>query len=94
MAEEILLPEHPVTVDRYALRKEIGALQLIASKNGRALAGSLIRLPGGAELDGFGVSFGTRSLLVRFDGCFYIVFQQDLDGAQKFDCAMASSSVT
>lgn len=82
MPSEIVLPQEPQVVYQYVLSQEISALALIPTENGHAIAGSLIRLPPAAKLDGFGQFFDNRSVLVRFDGAFYIVFKQDL-----FDCS-------
>ena len=72
------LPEEPTALNNYVLRQEIPALQLIATENGHARWGPLIRLPKGAELHDFGEGFDDQTLL----GNFFIIFQQDLAAAQ------------
>jgi hypothetical protein len=62
--------------------KELSALKLLRRDNGNAVA-DVLDLPSGAELQGFGHFFDTRSLLVAFDGFFYVVFQEDLHRAQS-----------
>jgi hypothetical protein len=83
MATEISLPtpDRAVT-NKYLLCREISALKLLPTDNGTAVAGSLVHLPSGVELHGFGECFDARSLLVRFADSFYVVFQEDLDRAQ------------
>ena len=80
MATDVLYPvEASFAAKRYSLRDEIPALQLIATENGNFRWGPLIRLPRGAELQDFGAGFDERTLRVRFNGGFYIIFRQDLD---------------
>ena len=67
----------------HVLRGDVPALQVIAAEDGRIRWGPLVRLGKGTELHDFGKFFDYRTLRVRVDGCFYVVFQQDLDKAQK-----------
>ena len=84
MATDVLsLPIDQMPANRCVLRQEVPALQLIATDNGHARWGPLIRLPRGAELQEFGEGFDDQTLRVRCDGCFYIIFNQDLASAQK-----------
>jgi hypothetical protein len=84
VATDVLsLPEVPIHARRYVLPDEIPALQLVATENGRARWGPLVRLPRGAELSVLGVGFDDRTLRVRLDSCFYIVFKQDFDSAHR-----------
>ena len=79
----IRLPEAPRLGNSYVLQNEIPALQLVATDEGQARWGPLIRLPRGAELLEFGDGFDERTLTVRFGTSFYIVFQQDLGASQR-----------
>jgi len=82
MTTDLLFPpEAPVAPRRFALPEEIPALQLVATENGHARWGPLVRLPRGAEVSVSGEGFDDRTLRVRLDGCFYIVFKQDLASA-------------
>ncbi len=83
MSESIRLPEENRVGHRYVLHEEIPALQLVATENGHARWGPLIRLPRGAELDELGEGFDKRTVMVRFGPCYYIVFQQDLATSPK-----------
>jgi hypothetical protein len=84
MATDVLdIPENLFAENKYVLRDEIPALQLIAIDNGRARWGPMIRLPRGAELHDFGQGFDEQTMRVRYDGCFYIIFQEDLEKAQR-----------
>lgn len=82
MTTEISLPQDLIVSNRYVLSKDISALKLITTGNGRAVSASFVQLPSGGEVHGFGQCFDARSLLVRFDGQFYVVFEQDLDSAE------------
>jgi hypothetical protein len=80
MTTDVLYPpESSFAGKSYLLKDEIPALQLISTENGHSRWGPLIRLPRGAELYDFGEGFDDRTLRVRFDGCFYIIFKQDLN---------------
>ncbi len=80
MATDVLYPlESSLAGKSYSLKDEIPALQLIQSQNGQSRWGPLIRLPRGAELHDFGEGFDERTLRVRFEGSFYIIFKQDLN---------------
>ena len=70
------------------LRGDVPALQLIPAEDGRVRWGPLVRLSKGTELHDFGKAFDNRTLRVRVDGHFYIVFSQDLDKAQKAESPM------
>ena len=83
VSETFCLPEDPMAVHSYELRQEIPALQLVATENGQARWGPLIRLPRGAELHDFGKGFDDQTLLVRFGSTFFIIFEQDLLAAQR-----------
>jgi hypothetical protein len=80
MASSVLsLPENSLPARNFLLKDEIPALPLLATENGNSRWGPLIRLPRGAELQDFGAGFDERTLRVRFNGGFYIIFRQDLD---------------
>jgi len=82
-SEFIRLPDESLTPHNHVLRQEIPALQLVATENGHARWGPLIRLPRGAELHEFGKGFDDQTLLVRFGSSFYIIFHDDLAASQK-----------
>jgi hypothetical protein len=83
MATEISLPQpDTVVTNKYLLCKAISALKLLPTDNGNAVADSLVHLPSGVELHGFGECLDARSLLVRLADCFYVVFREDLERAQ------------
>ena len=82
-SEFIHLPDESLAPHKHVLRQEIPALQLVATENGHARWGPLIRLPRGAELDEFGRGFDDHTLLVRFGASFYVVFHDDLAASKK-----------
>jgi hypothetical protein len=84
MASDVLqLPKESSSSHSHVLKQEIPALQLVASENGQARWGPLIRLPRGAELHEFGEASRQGTLLVCSNRCFYIIFEQDLAESQS-----------
>jgi len=84
MASELTqLPQDSLALDSYVLKQEIPALQLVATENGYARWGPLIRLPRGAELHEFGAGFDDQTILVRSSNSFYMIFEQDLVASQS-----------
>ena len=81
--DSIRLPEEIPGQPSYTLRQEVPALQLLATQNGHARWGPMTRLPQGAELSELGPGFDAQTVLVRYEGQFYIVFETDLAAAQK-----------
>jgi hypothetical protein len=79
----ILLPDELEVSESYVLGQEIPAPQLLATDNGGARWGPMIRLPRGAELHKLGPSFDDRTILVRFEHCFFVIFSQDLTESQR-----------
>ncbi len=82
-SQSIVLPDEAEGSEYYLLRQEIPALQLLATENGHARWGPMIRLPRGAHLCKLGRGFDDQTLLVRFGDSFYIIFNQDLAESQK-----------
>lgn len=80
--DTLLLPKELNAAQTYVLRDEIPALQLVATENGHARWGPLVRLPRGAHLDDFGEGFDARTLL-RFNTSFFVIFRQDLLASQQ-----------
>jgi len=64
---------------RITLPKEIVAIQIESSENGKSRCGLLSRLPQGAELTISGDGFNQRTAKVRCHGQIYFVFLQDLE---------------
>lgn len=79
VVDVLRLPEQLMGGKTHVLKEEIPAVQLVDMEHGHAHWGPLIRLPRGAELQECGDGFDDQTRLVRFSGCFYIVFVQDLN---------------
>ncbi len=77
------LPEDRIKISRYLLRHDIPALQLISIDNGLARWGPVVRLPQGSEISDFSKGFDDETLQVRFNGCFYIIFKQDIEAGPR-----------
>jgi hypothetical protein len=61
----------------YTLTNDIPGMQLVAVGDGTRL-GPILRIPKGADIDAFGEGFNERTQKIRYEGCFYFVFEADL----------------
>ena len=81
--QTLRLPVQTNTGHSYTLQRGIPAVELVAIENDRECWGPLIKLPSGASLQFCGKGFDSEMLRVRSAGCFYVIFQQDLDSDQR-----------
>ena len=70
---------------KVALWKEITALESRSEPKGERRGGFLVQLPKGAELTVCGEGFSERTVMVECQGCFYVVFLQDIDLPDHYD---------
>jgi hypothetical protein len=81
------LPASP----RYATTKRTAAIQVSDTEDGRSRLGMMTHLPEGAQLDPCGDGFDDSTIKVRWQGCSYYVFVQDLE-TPKVRAASAGSA--
>jgi hypothetical protein len=63
----------------WTLKKQIAAFQIFQLEDDAPQLGCIVNLPEGAELLPCSEGFNERTLKVRYEGCFYFVFIQDLE---------------
>lgn len=66
-------------LEKYTLSRNISAIQVTSSIDGRAQLGTIMQLPEGAQLDVCGDGFNDRTVKVRWEGTFYFIFRQDIE---------------
>jgi hypothetical protein len=60
--------------------KDISAIQIEQTDDGKARLGMLAPIPEGAELEVCGTGFNNRTVKARWRDRFYFVFLQDIQG--------------
>lgn len=63
----------------YFLSKNIAAIQVVPHECETSRLGVITQLPEGAQLDACGDGFDDRTIKVKWQGCCYFVFLQDLE---------------
>jgi hypothetical protein len=71
-----LFPSGSRSPQACTLQKNVAALRV--SKDLKS-SGFLIELPSGVQVEVCGVGYNDRTVEVRFDGEFYIIFAQDIE---------------
>lgn len=71
-----LFPSGSRSPQACTLQKNVAALRV--SKNLKS-SGFLMELPSGVQVEVCGVGYNDRTVEVRFNGEFYIVFAQDIE---------------
>ena len=82
----------PVSAADYAktfcvLPKNTSAIQIIPDGYGRIRMGTLLQLPGGAQVEINGEGFDDRTVRIVWEGSCYYAFRDDLEAAETYRSA-------
>jgi hypothetical protein len=71
------------TGQRYLLRDNIAAMEVMPSTAGEPSLSPVLRIPEGAEIEYCGEGFNEQTVKVRWREKFYFVFREDLQAQRR-----------
>ena len=70
-------------LEKYTLSRNVSAIQVTSSMDGRAQLGTIMQLPEGAQVEICGDGFNDQTVKVRCEGSFYFIFLEDIQASSQ-----------